>query len=303
MPELDAVEMVNDQNVPNPCCISKVEAALHSDSLLVETSQEQTSLAEEITEDGGQVVEEVDNFWLRVSAGQDCVAKWNEDGVWYRAQVAEVEKDGIVLVVFTDYGNSAYVEEGGLVAGVEDIPSGEEKDINLVGATDASDANLLTEKNNIEVADEEIVVEGNYMKSEYAEEARAVKKVEVVEEAKYIVEALPSMSQLVELKIDDFCVACFSEDNVWYNAQVLEVVGEGRYRLLYTDYGNEEVVEAGRIVTSLRSLGGELVDPGVHQQWSTHQTSIEDVEDRPLVVDIQRNWEPTLENIEARDPI
>ena len=36
-----------------------------------------------------------------------------------------------------------------------------------------------------------------------------------------------------------------------YNAQVLEVVGEGRYRLLYTDYGNEEVVEVGRIVTSL----------------------------------------------------
>ena len=63
-----------------------------------------------------------------------------------------------------------------------------------------------------------------------------------------------------------------------YNAQVMEVVGEGRYRLLYTDYGNEEIVEAGRIVTSLKSLGGELVDPGVHQQWST-QTSIEDVED------------------------
>ena len=77
---------------------------------------------------------------------------------------------------------------------------------------------------------------------------------------------------------------------------------EGMYRLLYTDYGNEEVVEAGRIVTSLKSLGGELVDPGVHQQWSTHQTSIEDVEDRPLVVDLQRNWEPTFENIEARDP-
>ena len=79
------------------------------------------------------------------------------------------------------------------------------------------------------------------------------------------------------------------------------MVGEGRYRLLYTDYGNEEVVEAGRIVTSLKSLGGELVDPGVHQQWST-QTSIEDVQDRPLVVDMQRNCEPTLENIEARDP-
>ena len=87
-----------------------------------------------------------------------------------------------------------------------------------------------------------------------------------------------------------------------YNAQVLEVVDGGSYRLLYTDYGNEEVVEAGKIVTSLKSLGGELVDPGVHQQWST-QTSVEVVEDVKVeMVDRQRDGEPTLENIEARDP-
>ena len=165
-------------------------------------------------------VEEV-NFCLSVSAGQDCVAKWNEDDVWYRAQVAEVGKDGKVLVVFTDYGNSAYVEEGELVAGVDGIPAGEERDVNLVEASDAviDDANLLTEENNIEAADGEIVVEGKYVKLDHPEEARAVEEVEVVEEAKHIVEAdiqvLPSRSQMVELKIDDFCVACFSEDNVW----------------------------------------------------------------------------------------
>ena len=221
IPVADDVEIATDQNNPNPYCITKVEAALHDDSLLVETSQEQSSLAEAITVDGGQVVAEAENFCLGVSAGQDCVAKWNEDGVWYRAQVAEVGKDGKVLVVFTDYGNSAYVEEGGLVAEVDGIPAGEEKDVNLVEAADAviDDANLLTEENNIEAADGEIVVEGKYVKLEHPEEARAVEEVEVVEEAKHIVEAdiqvLPSRSQLVELKIDDFCVACFSEDNVW----------------------------------------------------------------------------------------
>merc|ERR1719219_1346349 len=101
----------------------------------------------------------------------------------------------------------------------------------------------------MEAADREIFEEKN-VKSDYAEEAEAVEKVEeVAEEVKHIVkpvgniQALPSTTQLVELKIDDFCVARFSEDNVWYNAQVLEVVGEGSYRLLYTDYGNEEVVE------------------------------------------------------------
>ena len=55
-----------------------------------------------------------------------------------------------------------------------------------------------------------------------------------------------------------------------YNAKVLEVVDERSYRLLYTDYGNEEVVEEERIVTSLESLVGELVDVGVHLRWMVY---------------------------------
>jgi len=310
VPEADSVEeMVNGQSNPNPYCMTKVEAALLDDSLLVETSQGHTSPAEEIIVDTAGLVEE-NSFCLSVSAGRDCVAKWNEDDVWYRAQVAEVREDGKVLVVFSDYGNSAFVGEGELVAGVEGVPAGEEKDVHLVEAP-TDEANLQSGENNIEAADD--FVEEKYVKSEFAEEVRAVddveavKKVEVVKEVEHNddadVQALPR-SHLVDLNVDDFCVACFSEDNIWYNAQVLEVVGAGRYRLLYTDYGNEEVVEAGRIVTSLVSLGGELVDPGVHQQWST-RTSKEDVDDTKVgmetSIDGQRDGEPTLENIEARD--
>ena len=55
-------------------------------------------------------------------AGSDCVARWSEDQVWYRAQVAEVRPSGEFLVVFTDYGNSDLVEEGGILAGVEELP-------------------------------------------------------------------------------------------------------------------------------------------------------------------------------------
>ena len=222
VPEADSAEMVNVQSSPSPYCITKVEAALQDDSLLVETSHEQTSLAEIVdTED--LVVG--NNFWLSMSAGQECVAKWSEDDVWYRAQVAEIGKDGKVLVVFTDYGNSAFVEEGQLVAGVEGIPAGEEQDVHLVEAT-IGDTNLQSEEN-VEASDCEIIedfVEEKYVKSEYAEEARAVdevkavEKLDVVKEAEHIVDAdiqaLPR-GHLVELKVDDFCVARFSEDNVW----------------------------------------------------------------------------------------
>ena len=219
VPDAVDVELVNDQSNPNPYCITNVEAALDDDSLLVETSERQTSLDENIIVAGGQVADEV-SFFLGVSPGQECVAKWSDDDVWYRAQVAEVGPDAKVLVVFTDYGNSAYVGEGEVVAGVEDIPAGEEKDVHLVEASGViDDTNLVTEKNITEAADSGIVEEKK-LKSEYAEETQAIEKDEEVEdEAKHIVEveiqASPSKSQLLELKIDDFCVACFSEDNVW----------------------------------------------------------------------------------------
>ena len=78
---------------------------------------------------------------------------------------------------------------------------------------------------------------------------------------------------------------------------MLEVIEEGKFRLLYTDYGNEEVLEAssGRIVTSLKSLRGEdLLDDGVHLQWSSQPTT-EKVKD----VQVQHS-EPTLDQIEAK---
>ena len=77
---------------------------------------------------------------------------------------------------------------------------------------------------------------------------------------------------------------------------MLEVIEEGKFRLLYTDYGNEEVLEAssGRIVTSLKSLRGDIVDDGVYLQWSSQPTNEE-------VNDVQgQHCEPTLDQIEAK---
>ena len=78
---------------------------------------------------------------------------------------------------------------------------------------------------------------------------------------------------------------------------MLEVIEEGKFRLLYTDYGNEEVLEAssGRIVTSLKSLRGDLLDDGVHLQWSSSQPTTEEVKDVQV-----HHCEPTLDQIEAK---
>ena len=40
------------------------------------------------------------------SRGETCLARWKDDGVWYRAEVVEVtSKKGSTRVLFVDYGN------------------------------------------------------------------------------------------------------------------------------------------------------------------------------------------------------
>jgi hypothetical protein len=55
-------------------------------------------------------------------AGQECVARWQEDGVWYRARVEGGTK-GLYSVSFIDYGNSDSVAGEDLVEGLADIPN------------------------------------------------------------------------------------------------------------------------------------------------------------------------------------
>ena len=57
-----------------------------------------------------------------------CIARW-EDGVWYRAEVKKVQRDG-VLVSFIDYGNSATVSE--VVNLFSEIPQSDEYDKNVI---------------------------------------------------------------------------------------------------------------------------------------------------------------------------
>jgi hypothetical protein len=58
--------------------------------------------------------------------GIRCVACWSEDLVWNRAEVSEVlEGNGLFSVYFIDYGNSAKVARGDMVAGRVAIPVGQ----------------------------------------------------------------------------------------------------------------------------------------------------------------------------------
>ena len=72
-----------------------------------------------------------------VLVGQDCLAKWREDQVWYRGRVAEL-RDGQALVVFTDYGRFGLVDEKDIAVNVDDVPEEDEKNIYVLEAAAAA---------------------------------------------------------------------------------------------------------------------------------------------------------------------
>ena len=251
-------------------CITKVEVAL-DDSLLEKTPQAQTSPTEKITVARSGVVE--DNFCSSASAaGQYCAAKCMESYVWYRAQIAEVGQDGLVLVLFSDYGNFAYVEERNLVAGVEGIPAGEEKDVYLLEAADVIGAS----------------VEDQCVKSEHAWKDGAA--CEVVE--------LEALDSLVDLEVQQqwsstqtsigydlrdgeptlentetrdsneswdiceggSCLAIWGEDGVLYRAILKTWLPDGlKAEVHFIDYDNEDEVGVENLFRDYSCVPGEVL--------------------------------------------
>ena len=72
---------------------------------------------------------------LNISQGSECVAKWTEDMVWYRARVDKVEGE-MLEVTFYDYGNKEMVARRDVVLTALDIPKGEDIDEFLVKVKD-----------------------------------------------------------------------------------------------------------------------------------------------------------------------
>ena len=87
----------------------------------------QLGLAPLGAEHGGGGVEMKPDVDDGVMAGLVCVAKWSEDGVWYRAMVGKVEGE-VVEVTFLDYGNTEVVAMGNIVKTRSQIPGGEDID-------------------------------------------------------------------------------------------------------------------------------------------------------------------------------
>ena len=78
------------------------------------------------------------------------------------------------------------------------------------------------------------------------------------------------------------CIAMWTEDSVHYNAKIVESLPDGNYRVLFVDYGNEEVVSPDHIFTKPEEIpDGGFIDEFVRQTEPVQQ-SAEEQEDVAL---------------------
>ena len=170
-------------------------------SMLSTSPKSQHQISNEIT---------AGNEWI---VGENCIAKWREDDVWYRAKIAEIGEEGLFKVIFMDYGNEAEVGGDYLVKTVFDVPTEEEKDENV------NDVNLV-----------ELSATSTLKKSE--EQTSDIKE------------------KCLEWTVGQFCVAKWIKDDVWYRAKILDRGAEGLFNVVFIDYGNEAEVGLGDLVSS-----------------------------------------------------
>ena len=158
-----------------------------------------------------------------VPVGQDCLAKWREDQVWYRGRVAEL-RDGQALVVFTDYGRFGLVDEKDIAVNVEDVPEEDEKNIYVLEASAAATCGANNKSAGSYAAGSgdssyigaaiDNLVEDNCLASEADTVAKADEEtVTQSEENKPVFDVVGE--KFLALQVGNDCVACFSEDNVW----------------------------------------------------------------------------------------
>eukprot|EP00092_Neocalanus_flemingeri_P022721 GFUD01024641.1.p1 GENE.GFUD01024641.1~~GFUD01024641.1.p1 ORF type:complete len:831 (-),score=247.59 GFUD01024641.1:158-2524(-) len=155
--------------------------------------------------------------------GDVCIARWSDDGVWYNALVdSDSNLPGQYEVTFTDYGNSATVTAESIVATAAQIPNSQ-----------------------LDMIDECV------HRAEQAEDSTtslpSSREEETVSASSSGLSGSVSTTVQSSWKVGDTCVARWSEDCVWYNAEILKVSLEG-FCVKFSDYGNEDTVKEEYIV-------------------------------------------------------
>merc|ERR1719470_277211 len=170
-----------------------------------------------------------------VTAGLVCVAKWNEDGVWYRAKVDKVEGE-VAEVTFIDYGNTETVTTANIVKTRSHIPAGEEIDefveeieekVKLNATCGFTTGDLVIAKWDEDDIDNIVKLRSEIPRGDEIDE----NVIEIDNNSPEIKQVDEGVKKLFQ--VGDVVVAKWSEDSTWYNAKV-EAVNDDEYSVLTT---------------------------------------------------------------------
>ena len=215
--------------------------------------------------------------------GEEVLARWEEDGVWYRAKVLGVTQDGVVRVVFTDYGNEDDVVE--LARSVELIPDTEELDEHVekvvtpvrapkkavTSLTAGAACYVLYEQLwhpgivHALLKDDLVTVKNlDTMSFIGVNKDCVVLQVEDIPEGGRLASSA-TKGKKVQWKVGERCVARWSEDGVWYRAEVVAAAASA-FTVRFMDYGNEAEVAPADLVRCGREVPvGAEVDEHVEK--------------------------------------
>jgi len=195
---------------------------------------------------------------LRWSEGCTCIAQWLEDSVWYNAVVTSDLGSGQYEVTFTDYGNKAVVTADKIVATASDIPSDQVEMIDEC----VNNNQIVVTKEELEQDQNSLARVDDFPKPDatgdlHNDDASNVSVQMTTADTNSLIETESPLRSSSPTNPPDGtikCIACWSEDNVWYNASIEREEAPGVYLVIFTDYGNQESVTADRILYSANEI-------------------------------------------------
>ena len=189
---------------------------------------------------------------IEFKVGDQVLTKWSEDDIWYNAKIVSV-KEASARVHFVDYGNEEEEIFGRIVKCFNDIPKDELNSI---------DENVEPSKDPPSSSEASKIQSSNQSTAESPKASIIMEKVESRQEVpqKQDVspksEVPPTVANGIKedkFKIGEIVFAKWSEDKVWYKAEILSLTNDGA-KVLFKDYGNEENVVIGDMVKNVEEI-------------------------------------------------
>jgi len=231
--------------------------------------------------------------------GDKCVTLWHEDGVWYNATIKEIS-DEFVLVHFSDYGNEDHVNRTSILLEATAIPKDAEIDQNIIlhhksveeckGKLKTGDTCVaLWQEDGVwynasvkEVSDSVVLVQfTDYGNEDHVKiDSIVLNPLDIPKDAEVDVNVNGILQGTIEssdqiqknrFSLGDECIARWHEDNVWYNARIIEIRPDSAI-VIFTDYENEDEVKLNYIVHSSKLIPS---DAEIDVHVNRHETNEE----------------------------